>query len=70
MTVLITALWVLLAVATYLLAGAIGLTCTLLFNGLPTPLRDAAPGGFGPVFRAGLKATATWPWTWKRWTDG
>lgn len=64
------AAWALPAVATYLLTGAIGLACVTFSSGTPRPLRDATPGGFGPVFRAGLKASATWPWTWKRWTDG
>lgn len=63
----IVALWVL---TVYFLAGAFGLACTALLHGIPAPLRDAAPGGFGPTFRAGLKASATWPWTWKRWARG
>lgn len=58
------------SVATYFLAGAIGLACTWLFHGIPAPLRNAAPDGLGPTFRAGFRASATWPWTWKRWTDG
>lgn len=70
MPVLIAALWTLIAVLTYLLAGAVGLACTTLFSGTPRTLHNATPGGFWRVFRAGLKATATWPWTWKRWTDG
>lgn len=60
--------WVAIAVVTYVLAGAIGLCCTLLFNGVPCPLRDVH--GFPEAFRVGIKASATWPWTWRRWTDG
>lgn len=60
---LIAAFWALLALMAYVLAGAVGLTCTALFQGLPRPMREAARDGFGAVFRVGLKASATWPWT-------
>jgi hypothetical protein len=68
MSGLTAVLCALLAVMTYFLAGAIGLACTMLSGCVPRPMRDA--DGFGDAFRNGLKATATWPWTWKRWTGG
>jgi hypothetical protein len=62
-----------LVLMVYLLAGAIGLLCTTLsstarLQGPPKELRDV--DGFWHAFRIGLKAMVTWPWTWKRWTDG
>lgn len=61
------------AVMVYLLAGAFGLLITTLssaarLQGPPKELRNV--DGFWHASRIGLKATATWPWTWKRWTDG
>lgn len=57
----------------YLLAGAFGLLAVTLssaarLQGPPPVLRDV--DGFWHAFRIGTRATVTWPWTWKRWTDG
>lgn len=57
----------------YVLAGAIGLACVTLSSvartgRAPRVLRDA--GTFGAAFRIGIDSTVTWPWTWRKWTDG
>jgi hypothetical protein len=67
------ALVVFLALVVYLLAGAFGLLIVTLasaarLQGPPRVLRDM--NGFWHAFRIGMRATATWPWTWRRWTDG
>jgi hypothetical protein len=67
------ALVVFLVLVVYLLAGAFGLLAVTLssaarLQGLPRVLRNM--NGFSHAFRIGLKVTVTWPWTWKRWTDG
>jgi hypothetical protein len=56
----------------YLFAGAFGLLLTTVASlarsqGLPNVLRNVT--GFWDAFRTATKATATWPWTWKKWTD-
>jgi hypothetical protein len=70
---LTTPVVVFLILTVYVLTGAVGLLCVTLssasrLQGLPPVLRDMT--GFWHAFRIGLRASATWPWTWKRWTDG
>lgn len=59
--------------AVYLWTGAIGLmlvtvSSAVRLQGAPPVLRGA--DGFWNAFRIGMRAVVTWPWTWKRWTDG
>ncbi|MFH8805302.1 hypothetical protein ACH4F6_38135 [Streptomyces sp. NPDC017936] len=67
------AVFVVLVPTVYLLSGAFGLLLTTFahvvrLQGLPPVLRGAT--GFWGLFHLAARASATWPWTWRKWTDG
>jgi hypothetical protein len=67
MTVIVYALFVLACV--YLLAGAFGLMIVQVSHARRTgrglPVVDGS--SLGAALSTSLRASATWPWTWKSW---
>lgn len=57
----------------YLLTGHVALLVVTIRSlrrtgEMPRVLRDA--GGYAGRFRVAMDSAATWPWTWRKWTDG